>query len=191
MIKTAIIIIESIILLIMSLRDIQYRRIDPSVFFIFLLFLSFYLFLFEIPLLITILFCLIFFIFSLISILSKYAYGLGDAIILSVLCLFFKDYIQCINFFGILAGILFAIFIFYSFPKLFDIKREKLFKNSFILPINKIKPGMVLADDKIGIGLTKKDIKELKKKNIKELKVKQPLPFIPFIAFAFFLSFLL
>jgi hypothetical protein len=53
------------------------------------------------------------------------------------------------------------------------------------LPIDKVKPGMVLAEDGFMHGLTEKDIDDMKLKGETELIVKAPLPFIPVIFLAF------
>jgi len=127
-------------------------------------------------------------IFGGISIFSRGQFGIGDTLILGAIGWFIGNLIQLQYYFLILS---FSMLILGTYFIVINYKKNgkqkcSIFKIVNHVPIDKVVPGMVLADDYFMEGLNEKDIQKLKDDKVESILVKQTYPFIPVI----FVSFL-
>jgi Flp pilus assembly protein protease CpaA len=129
-------------------------------------------------------------IFSAITFASRGGFGFGDTMILGALGWFIGNlkhlqyYFLILVFYMLLLG---GYFVTINYKQ--NHKGWKLFfNNKIFVPVEKLKPGMILCDDYFMKGLTENEIKEWQRKsNGDTLCIKQAYPFIPVI----FVSFLI
>jgi Flp pilus assembly protein protease CpaA len=182
----------SIILILFyeSINDIKYRRISKHGIVGLYILVPLYLYTSGIDLsasTFTFLFTLG--IFLGVWLISFGQFGIGDSLVLGALGWFMADFANLQNFLFILALICIpwgAYWIVHYVQK--NGYRALMSKIRNTLPVEKLKPGMVLSDDKFMHGLDEKDINNLQIKGILHVDVKQPLPFIPAIFLAFILT---
>lgn len=128
-------------------------------------------------------------LFSAFTFLSRGGFGFGDSMILGSIGWFIGN-LRYLQYYFVVLG--FCMLILGSYFIIKDHKKNgKGFRNLFIktmlVPVNELKPGMILAHDYFMKGLTEKEIDELKKVNDSTILIKQAYPFIPVI----FTSFLI
>ena len=134
-------------------------------------------------------------VFGSITLISRGGFGFGDTLILTTLgwyigsMMYLKEYLILLTVIMIGWGISQVLLLRLLLRKKTKHKTS-LLKNKETLPIDKITPGMILADDYFMRGLTEKEIKKLKTQGIKELTVKHAYPFIPVIFISFLIYFL-
>jgi len=171
-----------------SIEDMKYHRIDKKYVIIILLIVLVYTLLTReyviertFSLLITL------GLFSFLTFVSKGGFGFGDTLILTSLGWYIGSLTLLMNYYYMLVGttLVFGGYILYKTRKENGKSFKDYFKIKETLPIDKVKPGMVLSDDYFMMGLNEDDIQDLKKQGKVYLEVKQAYPFIPIIAFSF------
>lgn len=134
----------------------------------------------------TYVFLFAFILFMGISVFSRGQFGIGDSLVIGALALYFHTFHNFQNFLFAIAiiSIPWAVYwmIRYRKDNTFDGVLHGFRKT---LPIDKIKPGMVLATDNFMHGLTINDIDKLRHEGYVNLTVKQPFPFIPVLLVGF------
>jgi len=129
-----------------------------------------------------------------ISLISFGGFGMGDALVIGALGWAMADFEALQGFlFAIgLISLIWAVFwVFWLFRKNGYSDFVKGIKQIQVLPVDKLRAGMVLAEDNFMHGLTLEDIDKIKDRGVKWIKIKQPLPFIPviFVAYLFTIFF--
>jgi len=178
-----------IVLFFSSKEDMKYHRISKKYVILTFLIVIVYTAIIGNSIEGTICFMLSLGLFSAFTFCSRGGFGFGDTLLIASLGWFIGDLIH-LQYFYVTMG--FCMLIIGSY---FVLKNRKLngkgwkniFVKSILVPINEIKPGMILANDYFMKGLTEKEIEELKKRCDTSIMIKQAYPFIPVI----FLSFLL
>ena len=137
----------------------------------------------------TFVFLFTFILFMGIAVFSFGRFGIGDAMVLGALGWFYHDFISLQQFLFAIASVCipWAVFciLYYGRHQGF-INAIKGFKKN--IPIENVRPGMVLASDNFMHGLTQQDIDQLKHAGHVTIQIKNPMPFIPCIFFAFLLT---
>lgn len=128
-----------------------------------------------------------FIIFMGIAVFSRGHFGIGDAMVIGALAWYLGSFPQLQYFLFSLGLVSIPWWMLWAFK----FRSDNTFKGMFTgfkksLPINEVKPGMVLATDNFMHGLTSIDIDKLRKDGFVAVNVKCPYPFIPVI----FISFL-
>ncbi len=126
-------------------------------------------------------------VFLAIAVFSMGHFGIGDAMVIGALAWYFGTWMQ-LQFFLYTLGI---VSILWLVVYAFILRKENGFKDVFsgfkkTLPIDDVRPGMVLVTDNFMQGLSQIEIDQMKKEGCETANVKFPLPFIPVI----FLTFL-
>jgi hypothetical protein len=129
--------------------------------------------------------------FSGVTILSRGMFGFGDGIIIAALALYIGKVHELGYYFIILAFTSLA-WGFYCVIKS-RLKEKSPNKKTLLeslrqtdmIPIDKVVPGMILATDCFMEGLNEDDILKLKKKGLREIQIKYAYPFIPSILISF------
>jgi prepilin signal peptidase PulO-like enzyme (type II secretory pathway) len=183
-------IIIILVLFYESINDIKYRRISKFGVICLYVMVPIYLFSTGIPLTeasFTFLFTLG--IFLGVWALSFGQFGIGDSLVIGALGWMFGNFADVQNFLFILALICipWGVYWIVHYVKK-NGYRDIMKKIRSKIPIEKVKPGMVLANDNFMHGLDEEEIQKMKLKGILEVKVKQPLPFIPAVFLAFILT---
>lgn len=174
-----------LILFFASIRDIQYHRIDRNFVLVFLLIVMFYNTL-NPGVEKTLSFFISLGLFGFITLVTKGGFGIGDTLILGCIGWWIGD-LKHLQYYLIV--LVFATLILEAY---FIIKNheqrglKKIYNNTKFVPVNELKPGMILAKDYFMKGLTEKDITAMKQVCNSTVRVKFAYPFIPVI----FLSFL-
>lgn len=177
-----------------SKEDMKYHRIDKKyVQIVFILVFIFTLITREYAVERTFSFLITLGIFSALTIFSKGGFGFGDTLILGALGWYIGS-LEHLRYFFI---ILVCVIIFWGIYQIKTTNNEvwdkpgikKYFEMKKMIPIDKVKPGMILSDDYFMKGLKEDEIAELKEEGLVYLDIKQAYPFIPviFIAFLLFL----
>jgi len=177
-----------------SKEDMKYHRIDKKyVQIVFILVFIFTLLTREYAVERTFSFLITLGIFSALTVFSKGGFGFGDTLILGALGWYIGSLMHLRYFFIILIGVI-VLWGLYQIKttdnEVWDKKGiKKYFEMKKMVPIDKVKPGMILAEDYFMKGLKENEIIDLKKKGIAYLNIKQAYPFIPviFITFILFL----
>lgn len=130
-------------------------------------------------------------IFTGIAVFSRGHFGIGDAMVIGALAWFFGNFMQ-LQFFLFSMGF---ISIVWYFLWAFKFRKDNTIKGIFTgfkknLPIDQIKPGMVLATDNFMQGLTSQQIDRMRMDGYVTVNVKFPYPFIPVIFIAFLATLL-
>jgi Flp pilus assembly protein protease CpaA len=180
-----------LILYFSSKEDWKYHRISKKYVLIILLTVMFYNNFAGSTIEATICFLLTLGIFSAITFASRGGFGFGDTMILGAIGWFIGNLKHLQYYFLILV---FCMLILGGYFVMINRKQNhkgwKLFFNNRILvPVDKLKVGMILYDDYFMKGLTENEITEWQKKDngSTTLCIKQAYPFIPVI----FISFLI
>jgi len=180
-----------------SKEDMKYHRIDKKyvqwilgtvliyVFILYFLRLNIY------PVERTFSFVITLGLFSGITFFSKGGFGFGDTLILAALGWYIGSTLHLSYFFIILV----VVMIFWGIYQILTTEKingeekgiQKYFKMTKMMPIDQIKPGMILAKDYFMKGMNEQEIQDLKDKGQVYLDIKQAYPFIPVI----FISFLI
>jgi len=129
------------------------------------------------------------FIFTLITFtclwfMSRKGFGFGDVLVISALAWMLADF-TILRAFLITMGVMsipWGLFWLWRYKKDPDLENMWSGKKQKI-SVEKLKPGMVLADDGFMQGLTEKQIKKIRREKT-SLMVKKPMPFIPVVLFA-------
>lgn len=171
-----------------SKEDFKYHRISKKYVIIVFLIVMAYNSLIGGDIEKTLSFSITLMIFGGISIFSRGQFGIGDTLILGAIGWFIGSLIQLQYYFLILS---FSMLILGTYFIVINRKnngkhKASIFKIVNHVPIDKVVPGMVLADDYFMEGLNEKDIQKLKDDKVESIIVKQTYPFIPVI----FVSFL-
>lgn len=139
----------------------------------------------------TFVFLFAFIIFMTIAVFSRGHFGIGDAMVIGALAWYFGSFPQ-LQFFLFSMG---AISIVWWLLWAFKFREDNTSKGIFTgfkknLPIDQIKPGMVLATDNFMQGLTQPQIDRMRMDGYITVNVKFPYPFIPVIFIAFLATLL-
>lgn len=129
-----------------------------------------------------------FVIFLVISLVSKGGFGIGDALVIGSLGWYLHDFTTLRTFMFILGviSVIWATSWFIYYKKKHDI--NFLTRATMDLPIEQVRPGMVLLEDNFMRGLRQKEIDRMKQSGVLIVSIKQqPLPFIPVIFLAMLL----
>lgn len=179
-----------IILLIASKEDLKYHRISKKYVMLILIFVLLYTLVYKTyGIERTVAFLIAFTIFGGVTFISKGKFGFGDSIIIAAIAL----YIGKVHELGYFFQILFAVSITwaaYCILRTYNKTGWKnIIKSSFngidVVPMNKVVPGMILADDYFMEGLNEQEIKDLRKQGYLSLRVKYAYPYIPVILVSF------
>lgn len=177
-----------------SKEDMKYHRIDKKyVQIVFILVFIFTLLTRTYAVERTFSFLITLGIFSAITIFSKGGFGFGDTLILGALGWYIGSLMHLRYFFIILIGVIVFWGLYQIITTDNDIWDKKGFRKYFemkkMIPIDKVKPGMILAEDYFMKGLKETEIEDLKEGGLAYLNIKQAYPFIPviFITFLLFL----
>jgi len=122
--------------------------------------------------------------FSCLWFISQKGFGFGDVLVISALAWMLADF-TILRAFLITMGVMsipWGVFWLWRYKKDPDLESMWSGKKQKI-PVEKLKPGMVLADDGFMQGLTEKQIKKIRREKT-SLMVKKPMPFIPVVLFA-------
>lgn len=168
-----------------SAEDIKYRRISKKTIVYLYLLAPAYLYVSGADFMVASL-CFMFtgVVFAGMWFISRGGFGIGDVLVITAIAWMTAD-------FGILKIFLLSMAVM-SIPwALFWI--WKTHKNGYkgilhgfkkTLPIDELRPGMVLDSDNFMTGLDQKDIEDLKRSGRVYVAVKLPMPYIPVIFFA-------
>jgi Flp pilus assembly protein protease CpaA len=172
-----------------SIEDMRYHRITKrNVFLVLLLVLVFTMFYHTYGIERTATFLIAFGVFGGITILTKGGFGFGDTIILSSIALYIGR-VQDFGTYAQILGITTLLWGAYHIIRQRQQNKEKKFTFKFsmidTIPIDRVIPGMILANDYFMEGLKPGDITDLKRKGFLTLKIKYAYPYIPVIFFSF------
>jgi len=177
----------TILLLQASYEDMKQRTIGSLHVVVLYILVAFYTVITNtISMQTTFVFLFAFIIFMGIAVFSRGHFGIGDAMVIGALAWYFGNFMQ-LQFFLFSIGF---ISIPWWFLWAFKFRNDNTFKGLFTgfkktLPIDKVRPGMVLATDNFMQGLTSKDIDRMRMDGYITVNVKFPYPFIPVIFMAF------
>lgn len=188
-IRFAIVCILLGILFIAGIKDMITRTISKlNVMLVYILGGVYYSLSVYNPMQTTMVFVFSLLIFCGIAFLSRGGFGYGDALVIGGLTIVLGTFPHFQKYLYILGcvSLVWAVFmILWVFRKNGYHHISYGFKQKFLLPIDEVKPGMVLASDYFMNSLKQFDIDELKKHGTTSLLVKQPMAFIPVIFFSF------
>jgi len=180
------------ILVLSSKEDLRYHRISKKYVMLILVFTLLYTVFYKTyGIERTFSFLIAFGMFSGVTILSRGMFGFGDGIIIAALALYIGKVHELGYYFIILAFTSLA-WGFYCVIKS-RLKEKSPNKKTLLeslrqtdmIPIDKVVPGMILATDCFMEGLNEDDILKLKKKGLREIQIKYAYPFIPSILISF------
>jgi Flp pilus assembly protein protease CpaA len=180
------------ILIIASKEDMRYHRISKKYVMLILVFTLLYTLVYKTyGLERTAAFLIAFGMFGGMTLLSRGKFGFGDSIIISAIALYIGRVNQLGYFFIILAFVSIAWGAYCYLKTRHNSKTgdKKTLWDSFssinTITIDKLVPGMILANDNFMQGLNEEEIMDLKKQGLKELQIKYAYPFIPVILMSF------
>lgn len=199
MVETAVIIgVTKLILMFLiiatlffaSLIDLKYTRIDLKTVIILFVLVPIYLVVADANMVMA----SFTFMFSLacflgLWIVSKGGFGLGDVMVLSALGWLMADF-MLLQAFMVTLGVFsipWACFWLWRYHR--DPNKKEIWSGlaKKVIPVDRLRPGMVLAKDRFMRGLTEREIDKMRHNGFLTVDVKQPMPFIPVV---FAVSFL-
>lgn len=180
------IILLGLILLILafaSIYDIKYRRIETkSIIYLYIL-VPFYLYLTNADMTVaSICFMLTLAMFIFLWVISLGGFGFGDVLTISVLGWLIAD-LDILHAYLITMGVMsipWALFWTWYYARKPEYK-GLLHGFKKVIPVDKLRPGMVKANDSFMKGFTEEDIARFKDQGYTSVRVKQPMPYIPVV----------